>query len=327
MDEIGVAAPQIETPEIREIAPAAWSNEITPADMHFVRSHFPIPATADTLEVRGALATPMRIGCDELRGLATRTLPVTLECAGNGRARMAPLPPGEPFKRGAVSTAVWTGVPLRLLLERAALRDDVVEILAVGADSFERALPIAAALDPDVLVAVEMNGAPIPPSHGGPARLVVPGWYGMASVKWLHALLALPRPFAGRFQTDFYVYDDEPVTTMRVNSLIVAPSEDAVLAPGRLDVWGWAWSGDAPIDCVAVSFDAGPWRPAQLARAIGPRAWIRWEGLIDAGRGRHTLRARAHDRAGHVQPEAPPHNRLGYGNNGVATVVFACVAP
>jgi DMSO/TMAO reductase YedYZ molybdopterin-dependent catalytic subunit len=327
MDEVHVVSAPSEEVENREIAPAGLAYAITPVELHFVRNHFPTPATPatiDTVEIGGAVAAPARIRGDDLHRMTTRTLPVTLECAGTGRAGMMPLPPGEPWKRGAVSTAVWSGVPLRLLLERAGLRDDVVAILAVGGDSFERALPIAAALDPDVLVAVEMNGAPIPPLHGGPLRLVVPGWYGMASVKWLRAIVALTRPFTGRFQTESYVYDDGPVTTMKVNSLIVTPSEDARLSPGRHAVWGWAWSGDAPIDFVAISFDAGLWQPATLSRAIGPRAWVQWEALIEPRRGRHSLRVRAGDRAGHVQPEMPPANRLGYGNNSVATVIFSC---
>jgi DMSO/TMAO reductase YedYZ molybdopterin-dependent catalytic subunit len=324
MGEVDAGSARGAPPENREVAPDALVEELTPAGAHFVRSHFALPAPVDTLALDGAVARPASVRLDELRRATSRTLPVTLECAGNRRTSMTPLPPGEPWRSGAVSTALWSGVPLAALLERAGLRDDVVELLTVGADSYARALPIAAALDPDVIVAVEMNGAPVPPSHGGPLRLVVPGWYGMASVKWLRALTALTRPFAGPFQTETYVYDDGPVTTMRVSSLIVAPRDDATLAHGRVPVWGWAWSGEAAIASVELSLDAGPWRRARLSRPVGPRAWTRWHALVDVEPGRHTLRARARDRAGRAQPEVPPANRLGYGNNLVPTIVFTC---
>src|SRR5262249_6134293 len=151
------------------------------------------------------------------------------------RLGMAPLPPGEPWGRGAVSTAIWTGVPLRSLLERVGLRDDAIEILAEGADGFARALPIEDALDPSTLLAFEMNGRPLPIEHGAPLRLVVPAWYGMASVKWLVRLRVLTVAYTGFFQKDRYVYDgQEPVTRKRVESRIARPRADEIVARGEL---------------------------------------------------------------------------------------------
>jgi DMSO/TMAO reductase YedYZ molybdopterin-dependent catalytic subunit len=320
----------LDAPLIREIAPGALALPVTPAGEHFVRSHFATPKPPSELELGGAVAEPARLDLAALRSFAQRTQLVTLECAGNGRLSMAPLPAGEPWRRGAVSTALWTGVPLSSLLDRARLRDDVVEILVRGADrgtpagaaselAYERALPVGL----EALVALEMNGLPIPLEHGGPIRLVVPGWYGMASVKWVTAIEALVKPFAGWFQRQAYVYDDAPVTTMRVSSRIVAPADESRHPAGPLRAWGWAWSGDGRVASVSVSLDAGPWRPARVEPSSTASAWARWEITLEVSRpGHHSLRACAQDEAGNRQPEAPIWNRLGYGNNAVETIVF-----
>jgi DMSO/TMAO reductase YedYZ molybdopterin-dependent catalytic subunit len=321
----------VESPENREVRSGALALAITPSDAHFVRCHFPQPA-APTVEVSigGAVGEPSHFDLEALRAFDQRTQPVTLECAGSGRLGMTPLPPGEPWRRGAVSTALWTGIPLARLLERVHVRDDVVEILVRGADRgtpkgaaseipYECALPVGQY----ALLALEMNGQPIPVERGGPMRLIVPGWYGMASVKWVTAIEALTRPFDGWFHTRAYVYEDSPVTTIRVNSRIVAPVDESLQAAGPIRVWGWAWSGVAPIDSVELSLDAGPWLPAPVAESGAPGAWARWETTLDVWRtGRHSLRARAKDAAGNEQPEAPVWNRLGYGNNAVETMVF-----
>jgi DMSO/TMAO reductase YedYZ molybdopterin-dependent catalytic subunit len=309
-------------PTNRELPRRAQSLEITPAGAHFVRCHFAAPPPPDRLQLGGALAAPARFSPSALQARADRSLAVTIECAGNGRAQLTPLPRGEPWRDGAVSTAVWTGVRLVDVLEEAGLRDDVVEILFAGADGFQRSLPIDVALDPAVLIATEMNGEPIPPIHGAPARLVVPGWYGMASVKWLRAIVALTRPFRGAYQSADYRYDDGPVTTMRPRALIVEPS--GPVSRGRVTAWGWAWSA-TEIDSVSVSLDSGRWRPAPLVGGPGPHAWVRWQAELDLTPGRHSLRARARDRAGNLQPETPYWNRLGYGNNGTGMVVIAAL--
>ena len=189
-----------------------------------------------------------------------------------------------------------------------------------------RALPLAVAADPaaEILIAYEMNGEPLPPDHGAPFRLVVPHWFAVASVKWLHRIDVLTEPYAGEFQTGHYIYEwpdrpHEPVTLMRVRARISEPSPGAVLSLDTHTIRGKAWSGTGPVTSVDVSFTgAGEWHPAELTAPAGPYHWQDWTfDWKPAAIGRHTLRARATDAAGNVQPEVPPWNRLGYGNNAI----------
>jgi DMSO/TMAO reductase YedYZ molybdopterin-dependent catalytic subunit len=261
----------------------------------------------------------------------------TTECAGNTRLSLAPPPPGEPWIAGAVATAQWTGVPLTEVIERCGLREDALELLFTGQDegmvpghgqaSYTRALPRAKALEPDVLLALEMNGAPIWPEHGGPLRLIVPGWYGMASVKWLVRIEALTAPFTGHFQAEHYLYIEygavAKVTRMRVKSIITSPAAGAAIAREPQVVRGFAWSGEGGIERVEVAFGGGhEWREATLTGPALPHAWrafeISWE---PAEPGRHLIRSRATDTRGNRQPVAPRWNEQGYGANGVQTVV------
>jgi DMSO/TMAO reductase YedYZ molybdopterin-dependent catalytic subunit len=331
-------------PPNAESPAAALAHAVTPTAAVYLRTNFGLPAPPAHLEVGGAVERPLRLAWDELRAMPQRTVVATMECAGNDRVALRPLPEGEPWQGGAVSTTEWTGVPLADLLARAGLRADAVEVVAAGADAgpradadapgpvtFARGLPRADALAADTLVALAMNGAPLPPAHGAPARLVVPGWYGMASVKWLARLDALAEPYGGYFQRRRYVYDDadgvRPVSRMRVKSAIVAPADGARVPRGRVTVWGWAWSGGGAVAEVAVAHaGGGAWAPARLEPPASPHAWTRWEAdlRLDAP-GRYVLRSRARDAAGAVQPEVPPWNRLGYGNNAVRSVVVDVV--
>jgi DMSO/TMAO reductase YedYZ molybdopterin-dependent catalytic subunit len=324
-----------------EVAPAALASPITPAGAHFVRTHF-TPPTLDArqhrLRVDGAVAQPLSLTLSELRALPRNSVTVTLECAGNHRAQMLPLPAGEPWLSGAVSTASWSGPPLGLVLDRAGVRDDAVEILVAGADhgrpagasaatAFARALPLDVARAAHVILALEMNGHAIPIEHGAPVRLIVPGWYGMASVKWVAHVVALTEPFSGWFQTERYVYvrdgDKRPVDLARVTSLLVSPAKHARVACGRVPAWGWAWSGAAAITAVDVSLDGGPFAPARLDAPLAPHAWRRFELALEvAVAGRHTVRTRARDAAGRVQPEVAEWNLHGYGNHAMQTVTF-----
>lgn len=332
-------------PACAETGPAALIAPITPNEAHFVRSHFDVPSlerAALPVLVDGAVAEPLSLSIAELRGLPQHHVTMTMECAGASRLTMQPLPRGLPFGHGAVATASWSGVPLGLLLDRAGLRDDVLEILISGADrgtlpqgvgpvAYARSLPLAKAREPNVLLALEMNGAPLPIEHGAPVRLVVPGWYGMASVKWVVRVTALVEPFAGWFQAERYVYVDggrprRPVDVQAVKSLIVWPEPGRALPAGRLDAWGWAWSGAAPIAAVEVALDDGPWGEAELDPPLAPNAWRRFHVSLDLTfRGRHTLRSRARDAAGGVQPDVARWNAFGYGNNSVAAVAFQVV--
>ncbi len=307
------------------------SGAITPVGRHYVRNHFAIPPGPGELEIDGALARPLTLTVDDLRAMPSRSFVVTLECAGNGRAFLEPPCPGEPWRLGAVGTAKWTGVPLRALLERAALYPSAVEVLFRGSDegvpvdlgrriSYDRSLPARHALEGDVLVAYAMNGAPLAPEHGAPLRLVVPGWYGMASVKWLRRITALDRPFTGFYQTERYVIDGLPLRATLPRAVIVSPKDGERLTDGELAVRGYAWSGRAPLERVDLSVDGGEgWYLATLGDAESPHAWREWRCAIQLPRGSSTLLARAHDGAG-SQPTSPRRNALGYANNAARPV-------
>jgi DMSO/TMAO reductase YedYZ molybdopterin-dependent catalytic subunit len=327
-----------------EAPPEALVGEITPTQLHYVRSNFALPAHDGTLEVGGAVANPFTLTLDDLRAMPAHERTVTLECAGNGRLETRPLPIGEPWGDYAVSTARWTGALLHEVLEQAHPAADGVDVRFEGADhgayhlqpvlpdtdkddlTFVRALPLTHAADPaaEVLIAYDMNGAPLGPDHGAPFRLIVPHWYAVASVKWLKRIDVLTEGFAGEFQTGHYIYEwpdrpHEAVTLMRVRARITDPAHGSSLGRGTHTVRGKAWSGTGPVTRVDVSFTGeGDWHTAQLQPAKGPYHWQDWSFEWNANDvGRHTLRARATDAAGNVQPEVPPWNRLGYGNNAV----------
>src|SRR4051795_6454801 len=240
-----------------EAPPEALAGEITPTQLHYVRSNFAVPDHDGTLEVGGAVANPTTLTLDDLRAMPAYERAVTLECAGNGRLETRPLPIGEPWGDYAVSTARWTGALLHDVLQQASPTTDGVDVRFEGADhgayhlkpvladtdkddlTFERALPLALAGDPaaEILIAYEMNREPLGPDHGAPFRLIVPHWYAVASVKWLKRIDVLTEPFSGEFQTGHYMYewpDREPeaVSLMRVRARITAPAHAAVLSPG-----------------------------------------------------------------------------------------------
>ena len=281
---------------------------------------------------------------DDLRRLPAVERVVTLECAGNGRLATRPLPVGEPWGDYAVSTARWTGALLRDVLEQAQPAADGVEVLFEGADhgayhlepvlaetnredlAFVRSLALQHAVDPEaeILIAYEMNGEPLTGDHGAPFRLIVPHWYAVASVKWLKRIDVLTEPFSGEFQTGHYIYEwpdrpHEPVDLMRVRARITDPARGAIIPAGTYTVRGKAWSGTGPVTAVDVSFTGeGDWQRATLEPRKDPSQWQGWSLDWEAtGIGRHSLRARATDAAGNVQPDVPPWNRLGYGNNAI----------
>lgn len=314
---------------------------ITPVEQFYVRNHFASPASMEgwRLEVGGAVARPLSLTLADLLALPPRSLVATMECAGNGRQFLEPAVPGEPWAYGAVSTAEWTGVRLAEVLDLAGVAPDAVEVLCLGADQgpspldgttirFERSLPLAEARRDDVLLAYAMNGAPLTLAHGAPLRLVVPGWYGMASVKWLHELRLVREPFTGVFQRARYVFDrgdgspPEPLGWMRPRSLIIQPAAGARLSRRATLIRGFAWSGAAPAAVVEVSVDGGTsWRPAELGEGLSARAWRPWHLRWSPARaGRHLLLSRTRDASGAIQPLAPEWNVHGYGNNAVQCV-------
>jgi DMSO/TMAO reductase YedYZ molybdopterin-dependent catalytic subunit len=257
----------------------ALCHDVTPAGLHYLLIHFDIPLTQESawrLRISGRVRQAFELGMDELKALPAETKRVTLECAGNGRARLSPRYPSVPWLEEGVSTAEWTGVPLATLLARAQLHDEAKDIVFRGVDrgfdrgvehEFARSLTAAQALREDVLVAYAMNGAPLPPQHGAPLRLVVPRWYGMASVKWLHAIEVIDRPFDGLQQASSYHFRSaagakgEPCTLMRVNSLMAPPgmpdfySHKRSVAAGVIEITGRAWSGAGAIERVELGED------------------------------------------------------------------------
>ena len=327
-----------------EAPPEALVGDITPTELHYVRSNFAVPTHDGTLAIGGAVGNPTTLTLEDLRALPVHDQAVTLECAGNGRLDMRPLPTGEPWGDYAVSTARWTGALLGDVLALAQPASQGVEVRFEGADhgpyhlqailsetnqndlTFVRALPIAEAVDPSsaIMVAYEMNGEPLTPDHGAPFRIIAPHWYAVASVKWLSRIDILTEPFTGEFQTGHYIYQwpdrpHEAVRLMRLRARITDPAPGAILPLGPYTVRGKAWSGTGPITDVDISLTGeGDWHPAQLEPPKGPYQWQDWSFVWDSDAvGRHTLRARATDAAGHVQPDVPPWNRLGYGNNAI----------
>jgi DMSO/TMAO reductase YedYZ molybdopterin-dependent catalytic subunit len=321
----------------------AMRHDVTPAGLHYCLIHFDIPALAPPgwrLQLEGLFARPRALSLDELRALPARTVRATIECAGNGRAQISPRYPSIPWVEEAVSTADWTGVPLAAVLDAAGLRAEAREIVFWGADrgidrgtehAFARSLAPADARREDVLLAYAMNGAPLPPQHGYPLRLVVPRWYGMASVKWLERIEAIDRAFDGVQQAHSYHFRASagergvPCTTMRVNSLLVPPgvpdfyTRQRVLRAGGVAIEGRAWSGEGAVTRVEFAVD-GAWRECALEAPVAPGVWQRWRASWDAAPGEHELACRATDAAGRVQPLEPPWDVTGFGNNAVHRV-------
>jgi DMSO/TMAO reductase YedYZ molybdopterin-dependent catalytic subunit len=301
---------------------------ITPTARHYIRDHFTIPQAPERLAIDGAVRTPLQLGLDEIRSLPPRSLVVTLECAGNGRGFIEPPVSGEQWRTGAVGTAEWTGAPLRTVLEMAGPLAAAVDVLCVGADAgapadvgsrirYERSLPIADAMRDDVLIAYAMNGEDLPPAHGAPLRLIVPGWYGMASVKWLARLRLLERKFEGFFQVNRYVIGDRPLREIAARALITWPHDGERLAARPFVARGYAWSGGGDLARVEISADGGKsWRDAALGGALTRYAWRQWDASVAPRAGRPlVLLARAVTTDGATQPLNEVRNALGYANN------------
>jgi sulfane dehydrogenase subunit SoxC len=324
----------------------ALAYDLTPAGLHYLLIHYDIPvvdAAGWRLAVTGRVGRELTLSLDDLRSRPAVTAAVTLECAGNGRAELSPRPLSQPWLFEAVGNAEWTGTPLRGLLEEAGVEPGAVEVAFRGLDrgveggeeqSYERSLPLADALGEDVLLAYEMNGRPLPPQHGFPLRLVVPGWYGMTSVKWLERIEVRETPFEGYQQVRSYRVrqtpdeDGEPVSRILPRSLIMPPglpdfaTRARTHGGGRCVVRGRAWSGLAPVERVEVSADGGAaWSDARLGPPGSSHGWRSWEWDWDpAGPGVYELCSRATDEAGNTQPLEAPWNLGGYANNEVHRV-------
>jgi DMSO/TMAO reductase YedYZ molybdopterin-dependent catalytic subunit len=321
---------------------------VTPVGLHYLLTHYDIPQVDPQtwrLVVDGRVATELSFDLETLRGLPSHEVVATMECAGNGRARLEPRPVSQPWLLEAIGTGRWHGVRLSDVLEQAGVGEQVVEVLFGGLDRgvengeeqfFQRSLALQDALQPDVLLAYDLNGAPLPPQHGFPLRLLVPGWYGMTNVKWLTRITLLTEPFTGYQQARGYRLrqtEDEagqPLSRIYPRALMVPPgipefmTRERTVPAGTWTIEGRAWSGHAPVASVEVSTDDGAsWLPARLdASDLGRWAWRRWTyDWTAAVAGRQVLCCRARDEAGNEQPLEPAWNVGGYANNEVQRIV------
>lgn len=318
-------------PENMESPFASLESFITPNDKFYIRSHFAqakLDKATWRLAVSGKVSRPTLLTYDDILAMPSRTVPITLECAGNSRVYLTPTAKGVLWQHGGVSTAEWTGVPLSAVLERAGVLRGAVDVVLEGADTgeskdppkptgpihFARSVPLSKARQGDTLLAYKMNGEPLTQAHGFPLRAIVPGWYGMAAVKWLSRIIVTDRPFQGQFQTIDYARWERidgvptrvPLGEVAVKSEIARPAMYERVKPGsRYRVHGAAWTGDAEVVKVEVSADGGrAWNPAKLLGEPVKHAWRLWEYGWDAPSqpGRVTLMARATDSRGATQP-------------------------
>jgi DMSO/TMAO reductase YedYZ molybdopterin-dependent catalytic subunit len=327
-------------PRNLEFPVSALRDPIVPNEQFFVRCHFAIPqidVKTWRLKVEGAVEKPLELSYEELGKLPSRAVTATLECAGNSRVHVQPPVPGLQWGQGAVGNARWEGVPLAAILEKAGLKNAAVEVVLEGTDTgqinsdpkspgpihFARSLPVAKARKDEVLLALRMNGEPLPGSHGYPLRAVVGGWYGMASVKWLSRILVVERPFRGFFQTlDYSVFERQDglptlraVTAIQPKALLARPGLQEVVPAGKpYRLFGAAWAGERAVRKVEVSVDGGKtWAEARLLGDARPIEWVLWEYSWDKpAKGFTSIVARATDDQGRTQPTTRDPDRRGY---------------
>ena len=313
---------------------------IVPNEHFFVRSHFAVP-TIDAkdwkLKIEGAVEKTAELTYDELLKLPTKSLTATIECAGNGRVHLTPPVPGLQWGQGAVGNAEWTGVTLASLLEKVGVKKSAVDVILEGTDQgqvntdpkspgpihFARSLPINKAKKDEVLLAYKMNGETLPASHGFPLRVVVGGWYGMASVKWLKRIIVSEKPYEGFWQTLDYSYFERrdglptlrPVAAMQPKAILAKPSLHEVIPANKpYRFFGAAWAGEQAIAKVEVSMDAGKsWTNATLLGEAKPFQWVLWEYVWDKpAKGAASIVSRATDDKGATQPEKRDADRRTY---------------
>jgi len=326
----------VPSPENSETPLSETRSWVTPNRLFFVRNHFDVPQIDPSewrLSIAGCVERPMSLDLDQLANFPQRSVFSTMECAGNGRSFLSPAVSGVQWGAGAVGHAEWSGVPLKFVLQEAGLKEDTLEIVFEGADTggehdhpdpmlFARSLPLEKALHEDTLLAMRMNGEPLEASHGFPLRLLVPGWYGVASVKWLQRIEAVPEPFDGYFQTVKYTIERstgrgrmrESVGAMPVKSEIIRPREHEGIGIGTTRIFGLAWAGEQAVAQVEVSTNGGQsWNRAELVGPSAPYSWTLWEYLWEvAAPGDYQLLSRAVSENGEVQPAGHDALRGGY---------------
>lgn len=329
----------------------ALRHDITPIGMHYLLIHFDVPhidPESYRLEFKEGFEEPLSLSLSDIIDLPQLTLPVTMECAGNGRTGLSPRTHSMPWGYEAVGTSQWTGTLLAPLIERAKPKAGTVEVSFIGADcgfdkgvehQFGRSLTLEQIESLDAMLVHSMNGQALLPQHGSPLRLIVPGWYGMASVKWLTQINALSKPYDGYQQVNTYRYREHksdpglPVTSIRVKSLMTPPGiPDWVtrlrhLRAGPVEITGRAWSGNGT-SITKVEFSHNEqWQEVELAKSQDKYAWVQWTYTWNAEPGEYVLRCRATDSLGNVQPLDPCWDASGFGNNCVQRVgVFVSAA-
>jgi DMSO/TMAO reductase YedYZ molybdopterin-dependent catalytic subunit len=312
---------------------ALLADAITPHERFFMRNNHVIPTIAPTewrLTIDGQVERPYTLTYAELRQLPAARLVAFLECYGNGRHRFAEQgqpAEGLPWRNGAIGNAEWTGVPVAQLLERAGVQRGAVQVecRAGGDHAFARGVEVAKLLD-DAILAYAMNGQDLPIAHGGPVRLVVPGWGGINWVKWIVGMTVLNRESRSPYNQQSYVLIDQAgrvqgkAHEVHVKSVIADPRPVRTLAAGQHLVRGMAWSPHG-VAHVEVSADGGAhWQPATLLDDLGSRSWRQFIWRWEAAAGEHLLASRATDLAGNIQPADVPFNQKGYLMNAIETV-------
>ena len=328
-----------EFPEDLESPPEYLSTWITPNDSFFVRQHLPRPksdAASHGIAITGLVKQKLSLSIADLGALPQTTVPAVLECAGNGRSYFRPKMPGLQWTKGAIGNAEWRGPRLSDVLAKAGASPQAAYADFDGLDAgmgktpdFIRSIPIRKVLHPSTILALEMNGAPLPDLHGGPVRLIVPGWDGACWVKWVSSIDLVERMHAGFYMNPAYRYPKSPVAPgtaakpedldvlegMAVKSFFARPADQAKAKVGSAVILtGPAWAGENKIVRVEVSVDGGAtWRLAQLSRQDFQFSWRIWTTEWKPAKpGYYTLCCRASDSAGRVQPIEPAWNPSGY---------------
>ena len=329
--------------------PKALQSQVTPTDLFYVRNHWKGAPEIDVdtyrLSVGGEVAQALSLSMDDLKGMQNRRYQATFECCGNGPipeywAKQTRSVMEKVTGHGIMGNAEWVGVSLADVLNMAEIGPNAVEVMFEGADhgpdevvgdpeevTYERSLPMEKALHPDTMLAWEMNGEPLTPLHGYPLRLVVPGWYGMCSVKWLAAIHVLDEEFKGFYQIERYRVMNGPdadefytyLTGMKVKSIITDPAPGDLVPVGDYVVSGAAWSGESDITRIEVSTDGGEtWTDARVTVPRSGYSWTRWEcDWTTPAPGNYVLMSRATNDKGETQPMEFPNkwDGMGYGNN------------
>lgn len=330
-------------PENYETPVEALLERLTPVDRFYIRSHFDRPAIDPAkwrLSIGGLAGKPQTFSLGELSRFEQVTVEAVLQCAGNGRALLEPRVPGVQWTKGAMGNAEWRGVRLAELLAAAKPGRKARHLVMQGADrpalpstpAFVRSMPIEKALHPDTLIATHMNGVPLPPSHGFPARVVVPGWVADDWLKWIETLTLSDSEAPGFFMEKAYKFPRKPgaagaavppgemgpMTRLNVKSVIARPLEDRVVPAGEVEVAGVAFSGEAAVKKVEVQLAGGPWIDAKLEGPETQYGWRIWRArLLLEKPGKTVIRSRATDQRGDTQPEEAVWNPSGYLHNAI----------